>query len=145
MPVDDLDLEARQRMEHCAADAGIEGDEAIEKRAAEPGAGQCGRRLGWADRRLEGAAPDAAVSEQDGEVFGRRVAVDEEPAMCGATVALTRCQKEGLGAPGSVSREASASALIEAFRVARTLSHSILLARVAVSPKRMASRIWRTV
>ena len=52
---------------------------------------------------------------------------------------------EGLGAPGSVSSEASASALIEAFRVARTLSHSILLASVAVSPKRMASRIWRTV
>ncbi len=65
--------------------------------------------------------------------------------MRGATLALTRCQMEGLGAPGSVSSEASASALIEAFRVARTLSHSILAASVAVSPKRMASRIWRTV
>ena len=65
--------------------------------------------------------------------------------MLGATVDFTRCQSVGLGAPGSASKAARASALIEALRLARTLSHSILAASVAVSPLRMASRIVRTV
>jgi hypothetical protein len=65
--------------------------------------------------------------------------------MVGATVDFTRCQSVGLGAPGSVSSAARASALMEALRLARTLSHSTLAASVALSPLRMASRMVRTV
>ncbi len=66
-------------------------------------------------------------------------------AMAGATTALIRCHRLGLGASGSAASRAMVSGESEVLRLARRPSQSTLLFKVAVSPVMMASRICSAV